>query len=369
MRIVCRKGTDVVGMLGLVQRMLETDSIDYPVLKEDLILELTLTDKEGNDCPKNKEMVCLEEKDLQKNESAENTLEYYYNKDALTKLYNRGKYERDIAKIQAEGAKRDFSCVYIDVVGLHEVNNHLGHAAGDAMLCSIADGIREEFAQSTAYRIGGDEFVIFCFGQRLENMKQAVEMLKEQLKQQEYEISVGIGTGSEDESLMKTISRAEHAMRFDKAKFYQENGARQQMRSLNDKLEKILLENQDASQFLNVIANEYKGVYMVDLDKDSCRYIYIPEYFRDILAQNDGIFSKSIRMYCDNFVSDADKESFSRILDFEYVYEQICRGKQVDFLYKKKDGSRVRLQITILASNSGSREMLWIFMDGDFRTS
>lgn len=367
MKIVCHKGTDAAKMLGLIQRMLETDSMDYPLLKEDLVLELTLTDKEGHSCPKDEETICLEEKDLQSQESAESIMEYYYNKDALTKLYNRGKYERDIARLQADGAEGEFTCIYIDVVGLHEINNHLGHAAGDSMLCSVADGIRENFVQSTAYRIGGDEFVIFCFGLPTEQVKLAVFALREQLKQQDYEISVGIETGGEDEAFVKTINRAEHAMRYDKAKFYKENGEKRQMRSLNHKLEKILLEKQDASQFLNVIAAEYKGVYMVNLDKDACRYIYIPEYFRDILEENDGVFSKSIRMYCDRFVCDADRDSFYKVLDFDSVYEQIKQGNQIEYFYRKKDGSGVRLQITIYDPNSAdSREMLWIFMDGDF---
>ena len=48
----------------------------------------------------------------------------------------------------------------MDAVGLHEINNHLGHEAGDHMLRSIADGIRKYFPDDCAYRIGGDEFVL-----------------------------------------------------------------------------------------------------------------------------------------------------------------------------------------------------------------
>ena len=47
----------------------------------------------------------------------------YYNIDALTGLYNRGKYERDIRMFQATGYER-LSCVYMDVVGLHEALAH-----------------------------------------------------------------------------------------------------------------------------------------------------------------------------------------------------------------------------------------------------
>ena len=47
----------------------------------------------------------------------------YYNIGALTGLYNRGKYERDIRMFQATGYER-LTCVYMDVVGLHEVLAH-----------------------------------------------------------------------------------------------------------------------------------------------------------------------------------------------------------------------------------------------------
>ena len=48
---------------------------------------------------------------------------YCYEIDALTGLYNRGKYERDIRMFQATGYER-LTCVYMDVVGLNEVLAH-----------------------------------------------------------------------------------------------------------------------------------------------------------------------------------------------------------------------------------------------------
>ena len=60
------------------------------------------------------------------------------------------------------GAKppRNADVVYIDVVGLHEINNHLGHKAGDGMLCAVAGAMQRMFPLADTYRIGGDEFVV-----------------------------------------------------------------------------------------------------------------------------------------------------------------------------------------------------------------
>lgn len=365
MKIVCRKETDVRKMLELIRQFLEKESIDYPILKEDLTLEISLQDLTGQSCPKNRKTIYFEEKDLQDIEASIPPLESYYNNDALTKLYNRGKYERDIVKLQTN--KTDaITCVYIDAIGLHEINNHLGHAAGDQMLCTIADGIRKNFSSSLAYRIGGDEFVIFCFHQKESELNQAISSLKQVLTQSDYEISVGMESTQNTLTLTQTIELAETAMRQDKARFYQQGGAKRQLRTLNDKLEKLLLEKRDASQFLNVIAPEYKGVYMVNPLKDTCRYIYIPEYFKQILETTNGVFSKAIRTYCTTLVCERDQEQFQSVFDYELLLEQIRQGNQIDFSYEKKDGSKIRLQITIYDSNAlNNNEMLWIFMDGD----
>lgn len=365
MKIVYSKENNVKKVLEHLQHLLEAESIDYPILEDDLVLNISLKDMDGNSCPKNGEIINFTEKDLKTAENSINVFEYYYNHDALTKLYNRGKYERDIVKLPSDKAD-EFTCIYIDAVGLHEINNHLGHAAGDHMLCSIADGIRNFFADSSAYRIGGDEFVIFCFCKNEKCINQSISDLKNMLRQEEYEISVGMAVNSKNTAFIETINHAEQEMRSDKTRFYRSDAAKRQMRNLNYKLEKILLEKQDTSQFLNVIASEYKGVYMVNPDNDTCRYIYIPEYFENILAENNGIFSKSIRAYCDKFVCDEDKELFRTVFDFSYVLEQIKQGKQIGFLYRKKDGSKVYLQITIYSPDSSDiDEMLWIFMDGN----
>lgn len=363
MKIVCKKNNNIKKMLELIKHLLEAESIDYPLLEDDLILEISLKNKNGQSCPKNKESFSFDQQDVQTIESDTSLFEYYYTRDALTKLYNRGKYERDIASLEA-GTTDDFACIYIDAVGLHEINNHLGHAAGDQMLCSIARGICQYFAQSTAYRIGGDEFVIFSFHQTAAELTQAIAHLKDFLRQEHYEISVGLQCQLANLPLIETINQAEKAMRRDKVQFYRQKGDERQIRGLNHKLEKILLEKQDASQFLNVIASEYKGVYMVNPDKDTCRYIYIPEYFRDILDNNHNVFSKSIQEYCSSFVCENDQPQFHAVFDYASVLKQIKSGNQISIPYQKKDGSCVRLQITIYDPNStDSNEMLWIFMD------
>lgn len=363
MKIVCGKNSDVKQMLQKIKTLLEQESMDYPILEEELVIDIKLKDEDDISSPKNEEQVYLDA--FQIPESGISTLEYYYRKDVLTKLYNRAKYERDILKFE----RRHFdslSCIYIDVVGLHEINNHLGHTAGDRMLCSVADGIRKCFSGSYAYRIGGDEFVVFCFDWQPDSLEDGISALKQLLSQEEYEISTGMATCQDRACVLKTINQAEDSMRKNKAEFYRQDGGKRQMRGLNQKLEQILLENQDTNQFLQVIADEYKGVYMVNPDEDTCRHIYVPPYFQALLKKHCGCYSKAIGEYCQTLVRQEDQHLFDNIFDYEYVLDKLQRGEQISFTYQKKDGATIHLQITVYNPNvADSREMLWVFMDGD----
>ena len=362
MKILAKKGSSAQRLLEYMTALLEQNALEYPVLAENVEIDLPLQNKAGVPCPGNGETCCFEE---QQNTVAarETAAADAYNYDALTGLYNRSRYERDLAAFKAAGYAH-IVCVYMDAVGLHEINNHLGHQAGDAMLQCVADGIREIFPDGHAYRIGGDEYVVLCFDCTLTETEEAAFQLRKWVSEQEYEISVGIAEGRDPAELSETINEAEHAMRRHKAEFYRQNGAERQMRTLNHKLEKLLLEKRDASQFLNVIAPRYKGVYMVNPKDDSCRYIYIPKYFQKTLEENGGSFSPSIRTYCQEFVRPEYRESFRTLIDYDRVRADLDAGKAIDYIYQKVDGGWIRLKITIYDRNApDSGEMQWIFMD------
>ncbi|WP_455501164.1 GGDEF domain-containing protein [Gemmiger sp.] len=363
MKFVCKKGNDARQMLELVGEFVGKMAPGYPELAEDLELDVKLQAKDGTPCPENDAAYCFDEPELRAATTKKERTDDAYNYDALTGLYNRSRYERDIQAARELGY-RQLCCIYIDAVGLHEINNHLGHQAGDDMLRSIADGIRAVFPDSCGYRIGGDEFVVLCFDTPLRAAEEALERLQRLVREQEFEISVGAAEGTDPAAIETTINTAEKAMRRHKADFYAQNGAERQMRTLNHKLEKLLQEKQDASRFLNVIAPRYLGVYMVNPKDDSCRYIYIPKYFQKMLEENDGRFSPAIRRYYETFVRKEYHDLFRALTDYDYVRGQLDAGHVVEFTYQKLDGSRVRLKITLYDSNTPeNEEMQWIFVD------
>lgn len=291
--------------------------------------------------------------------------EYYYSREPLTKLWNRGKYEKDIDRL-SRVEDQTLGCLYVDAVGLHELNNHLGHKAGDQMLCAVADTLRKYFPGDFIYRIGGDEFVVLCqdgcHGD--EHIKDAVAAMKEELQSEDYEISAGWAFAKNGVGLRTAILQAEDAMRVDKTAYYQTNGKQRQSRMMNTKLENMLLEKQDASEFLSIISTRFKGVYIVDMKLDRCRYIYIPPYFQEILDRRQNAYLPSLKEYMESLVQPKYYEEFTEICDYDYIKKELAEGRPVRLEYQKKNNDWVRLSVFPCYQEGKSlHTTIWIFSD------
>lgn len=84
-------------------------------------------------------------------------------KDALTKAKNAEAYAQYTAKFDSEyigDIKHTFAAAVISANGVKEINDKLGHEAGDAYICKCADVIIEEFEQSPVFRTEGDCFTV-----------------------------------------------------------------------------------------------------------------------------------------------------------------------------------------------------------------
>ena len=141
-------------------------------------------------------------------------------KDLMSGLYNRNRYEMDL-EMYRELYTSSLACVYIDVNGLHEKNNSEGHEAGDKMLKTVAEQIREKFGGHHAYRIGGDEFLAFAVDMKEEEVSRLGREISEALRKENIEISVGIQWEKEVSSLEELIKTAEKKMYKAKQKYYE----------------------------------------------------------------------------------------------------------------------------------------------------
>jgi diguanylate cyclase (GGDEF)-like protein len=96
--------------------------------------------------------------------AAERELGHRASHDVLTGLPDRAlladRWERSRARTQDDPALRTF-VLLCDVDGLKQVNDRLGHRAGDDLLVAVARRLAAEVRPSdTVARVGGDEFVV-----------------------------------------------------------------------------------------------------------------------------------------------------------------------------------------------------------------
>lgn len=107
------------------------------------------------------------------------------NRDALTGVKNKHAYvqsEMEIDRLIAEDKCYDFAVLVADVNGLKQVNDTLGHHAGDEYIKAACKVICTTFKHSPVFRIGGDEFAVIMKGSDFEDREMLIEQLYEKMK-------------------------------------------------------------------------------------------------------------------------------------------------------------------------------------------
>ncbi|HUX71250.1 MAG TPA: PAS domain S-box protein, partial [Cellulomonadaceae bacterium] len=103
--------------------------------------------------------------DVTERKRAEAELTHNALHDTLTGLPNRMLLTESLARAQARAERTGtgVGVLYIDLDNFKDVNDSLGHAAGDELLVAIALRLTSCMRDSdTAGRLGGDEFVVIC---------------------------------------------------------------------------------------------------------------------------------------------------------------------------------------------------------------
>lgn len=285
-----------------------------------------------------------------------------YRQDSLTGLLNRNAYDSDVEQLRSADIGA-VVCVYADMIGLHEVNNHLGHKQGNRVLCEFADAARAFFGDDRLYRIGGDEFVIISSAHTEAQTRKQLNYMRERLHTQGCEISVGVASSESTSDLPKIIEQAENEMRREKKEYYVRGGSKRQLRGLNKKLEDILVRNQDMESLLRHLNGRYSIACMVNLRTDSQRAIMVPDYFQKMLDAHDGSFKSALHDYCERLVAPFCKDSFSLLMDYDFIHARVESVGVLQYGYTRNDGEKFLL--TIFADRRSKDETMWVFSKDD----
>lgn len=138
--------------------------------------------------------------------------------DSLTGLFNRNKFNLDIENFE-KAPLPTLGVAAIDLNGLKPVNDHMGHSAGDALICRTANHI-SAMLEGRCYRIGGDEFAVIDPKSEEDAFQKAIAAAKKNMEQDGISVSVGISWRSGNCSIREQLDEADRQMYQEKAVFY-----------------------------------------------------------------------------------------------------------------------------------------------------
>lgn len=139
--------------------------------------------------------------------------------DQTTGLMNRNAYDKYVQDHQ-NTVYPSIVCIYVDVNGLHDINNRFGHTVGDQMLCIVARALAERFATSFVYRIGGDEFIVFCPSESLEVCSEKMQDVIREVESHDYHIAYGMLRYENETGVGRIIREADEKMLANKREYY-----------------------------------------------------------------------------------------------------------------------------------------------------
>ena len=214
-----------------------------------------------------------------------NELSYH---DQLTGALNRHALAEQYRALSAETV----GVIYCDITGLKQINDTLGHEAGDQAICRCHELISQAVGSAPVYRAGGDEFIALCANVGQEEFQKTVDRLRELVRQDQCHIAVGYAWSDEKSlQLERLITQADQVMYQDKREYYEKNchlpgvNRRRSPRSRQEGTQsafQVFLQTAycDVESLFRSVAqnNESSYFYLGDMQKD---LFYISDNLRD----------------------------------------------------------------------------------------
>jgi diguanylate cyclase (GGDEF)-like protein/PAS domain S-box-containing protein len=168
--------------------------------------------------------VVVTARDVTERRALEDQLAYQAFHDSLTGLANRALFQERITHALDRGMRRQnlIAVLFVDLDDFKTVNDSLGHAAGDELLVSVAERLREAIRpEDTCARLGGDEFAVLV--ESIDDPEGAVTVARRILATMAKPLaiagsevvvqgSVGIALGSGGQSASEIMRSADLAM-------------------------------------------------------------------------------------------------------------------------------------------------------------
>jgi diguanylate cyclase (GGDEF)-like protein/PAS domain S-box-containing protein len=165
-------------------------------------------------------------RDVTERERIQSRLRQLAERDALTGLLNRRRFEEELSRHVAHAGRygSDGAVLLLDLDDFKDVNDSLGHRTGDVLISSVAELLRARLRESDVLaRLGGDEFAVLLPKGDVERARAVAESLLEEVRRHRTvfrgrrvrvttSIGVAVIRGGEQLSAEDLMVRADVAM-------------------------------------------------------------------------------------------------------------------------------------------------------------
>jgi diguanylate cyclase (GGDEF)-like protein len=136
-------------------------------------------------------------------------------RDAMTNAFNRHSFYKDIEYMK----KRRMYIISLDLNGLKQINDTLGHDAGDKAISTVAECAMDVLPMRCRfYRMGGDEFEILYPDAEEAEVEKVMNRLKDEVESRDYSVAIGWSEYHKGMDFDEAFRKADSIMYYNKAK-------------------------------------------------------------------------------------------------------------------------------------------------------
>ena len=291
--------------------------------------------------------------------------------DELTGSRNQNAYLHEAEKLNTQiqlnkqsGKNGGMGAIFVDANGLKEINDNVGHKAGDKLLISIAQKIMQFFPAEQVYRTGGDEFVILSnHVQKNDFLKDAVNLqdslCEHQTGQVDSKAAVGACWSCDAVYTEEIVNKAESEMYKVKKRYYKKKQknlhSSSEIPDTLDTYTTLLFKDSDvvleATKLLHLIVGHWneKQLRMM-LDDD---FILFEEEYQKVFHGEDAITFLKEQQEC-NTSQNLHNMQFFRKRIVRGVSIMSCYG-QLDVINKEGKSCSIPVDATLMLVQKNGR--------------
>ena len=144
--------------------------------------------------------------------------------DMLTGILNRYAMTKKTSALQKSNISAGI--IFIDLNGLKDTNDKLGHKEGDKLIKKTAVFLTKCFGAPSVYRTGGDEFNVLLTGITETEFRKLEQRFVSRLKRSSLNMAYGTEWCENTKDIQKAIASADRKMYEAKAEYYIEHDRR-----------------------------------------------------------------------------------------------------------------------------------------------